>query len=375
LKIPTFSSRVERAIRHAIEVAWDKGDLGTLQRFFGYTVCNTKGKPANSCFIAVSPNRDGKLWKDINTRSICSDFSLTILVVIPILTKYTYYIQLGVLTMKIKRNLLGLLLGILAGLVLAGCSTSQKAPTAATEISSEATTVAQVTQPSETVQESQLSDIDAAAEGFNRIRFDNAAFRNYEIWRNAQDGSLHFVGLNDLVMLSIVPVDLYDNSSGETITVYSIQIMNEIYPQLSGQYLPHFKLSFADSENGYCAVDFGGKVAGLYGFSCSFAITPYDSALNEACKWYLLPLGSMFSEDFLDSRQVSVDYSELNQIGNAPNSADYLNDVSDEIAGFVVMPMEMGAFSVNYDSVILYFDSLEHLAEYLIPQWESFETD
>ena len=46
-------SRVERAIRHAIEVAWDRGDLDTLQRFFGYTVSNTKGKPTNSEFIAL----------------------------------------------------------------------------------------------------------------------------------------------------------------------------------------------------------------------------------------------------------------------------------------------------------------------------------
>ena len=44
----TTPSRVERAIRHAIEVAWDRGDLETLQRFFGYTVSNTKGKPTNS---------------------------------------------------------------------------------------------------------------------------------------------------------------------------------------------------------------------------------------------------------------------------------------------------------------------------------------
>ena len=49
----TTSSRVERAIRHAIEIAWDRGDLDTLQRFFGYTVSNTKGKPTNSEFIAL----------------------------------------------------------------------------------------------------------------------------------------------------------------------------------------------------------------------------------------------------------------------------------------------------------------------------------
>jgi len=49
----TTPSRVERAIRHAIEVAWDRGDLDTLQRFFGYTVSNAKGKPTNSEFIAL----------------------------------------------------------------------------------------------------------------------------------------------------------------------------------------------------------------------------------------------------------------------------------------------------------------------------------
>ena len=49
----TTPSRVERAIRHAIEVAWDRGDLDTLQQFFGYTVSNTKCKPTNSEFIAL----------------------------------------------------------------------------------------------------------------------------------------------------------------------------------------------------------------------------------------------------------------------------------------------------------------------------------
>ena len=49
----TTPSRAERAIRHAIEVAWDRGDLETLQRYFGYTVSNIKGKPTNSEFIAL----------------------------------------------------------------------------------------------------------------------------------------------------------------------------------------------------------------------------------------------------------------------------------------------------------------------------------
>ena len=49
----TTSSRVERAIRHAIEVAWDRGDVDVLNSFFGYTVQNSKGKPTNSEFIAM----------------------------------------------------------------------------------------------------------------------------------------------------------------------------------------------------------------------------------------------------------------------------------------------------------------------------------
>lgn len=52
-KFGTTPSRVERAIRHAIETAWNRGDLDTLNRFFGYTVSNTKGKPTNSEFIAM----------------------------------------------------------------------------------------------------------------------------------------------------------------------------------------------------------------------------------------------------------------------------------------------------------------------------------
>lgn len=49
----TTSSRVERAIRHAIEVAWTRGRLDTLYEIFGYTVSNGKGKPTNSEFIAL----------------------------------------------------------------------------------------------------------------------------------------------------------------------------------------------------------------------------------------------------------------------------------------------------------------------------------
>lgn len=49
----TTASRVERAIRHAIEVAWSRGKLDTLDHLFGYTVSTGKGKPTNSEFIAL----------------------------------------------------------------------------------------------------------------------------------------------------------------------------------------------------------------------------------------------------------------------------------------------------------------------------------
>lgn len=49
----TTASRVERAIRHAIEVAWSRGKLDTLDDLFGYTVSNGKGKPTNSEFVAL----------------------------------------------------------------------------------------------------------------------------------------------------------------------------------------------------------------------------------------------------------------------------------------------------------------------------------
>lgn len=52
-KYNTTSSRVERAIRHAIEIAWDRGNIEILNKYFGYTVHNLKGKPTNSEFIAM----------------------------------------------------------------------------------------------------------------------------------------------------------------------------------------------------------------------------------------------------------------------------------------------------------------------------------
>ena len=52
-KYDTTSSRVERAIRHAIEVAWNRGRMETLNALFGYTISTGKGKPTNSEFIAL----------------------------------------------------------------------------------------------------------------------------------------------------------------------------------------------------------------------------------------------------------------------------------------------------------------------------------
>ena len=53
----TSSSRVERAIRHAIEVAWNRGKVEVIHELFGYTVNNHKGKPTNSEFIALIADR------------------------------------------------------------------------------------------------------------------------------------------------------------------------------------------------------------------------------------------------------------------------------------------------------------------------------
>lgn len=56
-KYQTTSSRVERAIRHAIEVAWSRGRMETLDNLFGYTINTGKGKPTNSEFIALIADR------------------------------------------------------------------------------------------------------------------------------------------------------------------------------------------------------------------------------------------------------------------------------------------------------------------------------
>jgi len=56
-KFSTTPSRVERAIRHSIEVAWDRGDVDVLNSYFGYTIHNLRGKPTNSEFIAMITDR------------------------------------------------------------------------------------------------------------------------------------------------------------------------------------------------------------------------------------------------------------------------------------------------------------------------------
>ena len=56
-RFQTTPSRVERAIRHAIEVAWSRGKMDTIDEMFGYTIHNGKGKPTNSEFIALITDR------------------------------------------------------------------------------------------------------------------------------------------------------------------------------------------------------------------------------------------------------------------------------------------------------------------------------
>ena len=56
-KFKTTPSRVERAIRHAIEVAWNRGNLDVMQRVFGHTISAERGKPTNSEFIAMVADR------------------------------------------------------------------------------------------------------------------------------------------------------------------------------------------------------------------------------------------------------------------------------------------------------------------------------
>ena len=64
-KYRTTPSRVERAIRHAIEVAWGRGKIDTLQNVFGYTINMGKGKPTNSEFIALISDKIRLEYRDL----------------------------------------------------------------------------------------------------------------------------------------------------------------------------------------------------------------------------------------------------------------------------------------------------------------------
>ncbi|MDE5780949.1 MAG: sporulation transcription factor Spo0A [Lachnospiraceae bacterium] len=64
-KHQTTSSRVERAIRHAIEVAWSRGRIDTIDELFGYTINTGKGKPTNSEFIALIADKIRLEYKSI----------------------------------------------------------------------------------------------------------------------------------------------------------------------------------------------------------------------------------------------------------------------------------------------------------------------
>lgn len=66
-KFNTTSSRVERAIRHAIEIAWDRGNVQVINSFFGYTINNEKGKPTNSEFIAMISDKIRLNYQDALT--------------------------------------------------------------------------------------------------------------------------------------------------------------------------------------------------------------------------------------------------------------------------------------------------------------------
>lgn len=63
-KFSTTPSRVERAIRHAIEVAWSRGKMETLEALFGYTINTGKGKPTNSEFIALIADKIRLLYRN-----------------------------------------------------------------------------------------------------------------------------------------------------------------------------------------------------------------------------------------------------------------------------------------------------------------------
>ncbi|MFZ2537537.1 MAG: sporulation transcription factor Spo0A [Oscillospiraceae bacterium] len=68
-RFSTTSSRVERAIRHAIEIAWDRGDVDTLNAYFGYTINTGRGKPTNSEFVAMISDKLRLKLKRMHSRA------------------------------------------------------------------------------------------------------------------------------------------------------------------------------------------------------------------------------------------------------------------------------------------------------------------
>jgi len=74
-KYDTTSSRVERAIRHAIEIAWDRGNAEMKNDFFGYTADSYSGRPTNSKFIALVTDR---IRLRLKTGSVPADYTTTI---------------------------------------------------------------------------------------------------------------------------------------------------------------------------------------------------------------------------------------------------------------------------------------------------------
>lgn len=68
-KFQTTPSRVERAIRHAIEVAWSRGKMETLDNLFGYTINTGKGKPTNSEFIALIADKMRLQYRKTNAQN------------------------------------------------------------------------------------------------------------------------------------------------------------------------------------------------------------------------------------------------------------------------------------------------------------------
>ena len=75
-KYETTPSRVERAIRHAIELAWDRGNIDLMNKFFGYTINIERGKPTNSEFIAMVADKLRMGTKVVKKRQVSEPASI-----------------------------------------------------------------------------------------------------------------------------------------------------------------------------------------------------------------------------------------------------------------------------------------------------------